>query len=153
MPKTFRRLEFKYAGVFLGEELGARRSERNCYVDGVARYERIAKSPAFLSGLERVTKGIPQFRSALMCAEKDPLECHRTILVCRHLRDVAQIQHIRADGSLESQEDAETRLMAEERVPTDDLFAPREQLLARAYDQRGGKTAYHESTEPAPPTA
>lgn len=138
--------------LFLGEELGARRSERHCYVDGVARYERIAKTPAFQSGLERVTRGMQQFRSALMCAEKDPLECHRTILVCRHLRDVAQIQHIRADGSLESHEDAETRLMAEERVPTDDFFTPREQLLARAYDQRGGKTAYHESTEPAPPT-
>ncbi len=139
--------------LFLGDELGARRSERNCYVDGVARYERIAKTPAFQSGLDRVTKGIPQFRSALMCAEKDPLECHRTILVCRHLRDVAQIQHIRADGSLESQDEVETRLMAEERVPTDDLFAPREKLLARAYDQRGGKTAYHESAEPTLPTS
>lgn len=144
----------KAAGVrylFLGEELGARRFELDCYVDGVARYERIAKTPAFQSGLERVTKGIQQFRSALMCAEKDPLECHRTILVCRHLRDVAQIQHIRADGSLESHEEAESRLMTEERVPTDDFFTPRDQLLARAYDQRGGAIAYHESAEPASP--
>jgi len=145
----------KAAGVrylFLGEELGARRSERNCYVDGVARYDRIAKTPAFQSGIERVTRGIQKYRSALMCAEKDPLDCHRTILVCRHLRDVAQIQHIRADGSLESHEEAENRLMAAERIPTDDLFTPPEQLLARAYDQRGGKTAYRESTEPEAPT-
>lgn len=145
----------KAAGIrylFLGEELGARRAERNCYVDGIARYDRIAKTAAFQSGLERVTTGIQKFRSALMCAEKDPLECHRTILVCRHLRDIAQIQHIRADGSLESHEQAESRLMAEERVPTDDLFTPPEQLLAHAYDQRGGKTAYRESNEPEQPT-
>lgn len=42
--------------------------------------------------------------------------------------------------------------MAEERVPTDDFFTPRDQLLARVYDRRGGKIAYHESTEPVPPT-
>lgn len=138
--------------LFLGDELGARRSERDCFVGGVAKYERIVKSSAFKSGIERVTKGIQRFRSSLMCAEKDPLECHRTILVCRHLRDVAQIQHIRGDGSLESQEDAETRLMAEECVPTNDFFTPRDLLLARAYDRRGDSIAYHEPTEPAAPT-
>jgi uncharacterized protein (DUF488 family) len=132
----------------LGEQLGARRSERECYVEGVARYDRIARTTAFHAGLERVISGMQQYRPALMCAEKDPLECHRTILVCRHLRDVAQIRHILADGSLEAHADAETRLMAEERVPTDDLFAPREQLIARAYDQRGEKIAFHESAEP-----
>lgn len=137
--------------VFLGEELGARRSERECYVNGVARYDRIAQTPAFHAGLERVKTGIQRFRLALMCAEKDPLDCHRAILVCRHLRADAQITHILADGVLESHLDAENRLMSEERVPADDLFNPREQLLARAYDQRGEKIAYHESTEPVPP--
>src|SRR5207237_8981160 len=53
--------------VFLGDELGARRFEREVYVDVVARYERIAKLPAFQSGLERVRKGARKFRLALMC--------------------------------------------------------------------------------------
>jgi hypothetical protein len=74
-------------------------------------------------------------------------------LVCRHLRHAAQIHHIHADGSTESQADAETRLMAEEGVPAEDFFTPRDELLARAYDQRGGKIAYHESTEPVPHTS
>jgi uncharacterized protein (DUF488 family) len=151
LKAALRAADIRY--LFLGDELGARRSERDCYVDGVARYDRIAKAPAFQSGLDRVTKGIQKFRSALMCAEKDPLECHRTILVCRYLRNVSQIEHIRADGSLESHEEAEARLMVEERVPTDDFFIPQEELLARAYDQRGRKTAYHESTEPAIPSS
>jgi uncharacterized protein (DUF488 family) len=136
--------------VFLGEELGARRAEPECYVEGVARYERIATTAAFVSGLTRIRNGLGRFRIALLCAEKDPLECHRTILVCRHLRGAAGIQHILPDGSLESQEESETRLMAEERVPDDDFFTEREKLLARAYDRRGNKIAYHECNDLSP---
>ena len=135
--------------VFLGDELGARRAERECYVEGVARYDRIARTAAFRAGLERVQTGVTRFRLALMCAEKDPLECHRTILVCRQFRNDLNIQHILGDGSIETHTDAETRLMAEEKVPGDDLFSPREELIAKAYDRRGGKIAYHECGEPA----
>ena len=135
--------------VFLGDELGARRSERECYVDGIARYERIARTPAFLSGLDRVRKGVGRFRLALMCAEKDPLECHRTILVCRELRNEFEIRHILGDGKFENHSDAESRLLAEERVPAEDFFISREELIARAYDRRGEKIAYRESGVPA----
>ena len=133
--------------VFLGDELGARRSEPECYVEGVAVYDRIAETKAFGEGLERVRKGAGRFRLALMCAEKDPLECHRTILVCRKLRDDLQIKHILSDGSIETQAAAETRLLEEERVPTEDLFMAKGKLLACAYEKRGGKIAYHEGAE------
>jgi uncharacterized protein (DUF488 family) len=123
--------------VFLGDELGARRTEREVYVDGIARYERIAKTPAFQAGLERVRKGARKFRLALMCAEKDPLECHRTILVCRHLRRETNIAHILEDAALESHAAAEERLMREEKIPQVDLFLSTDDLLERAYDQRG----------------
>jgi uncharacterized protein (DUF488 family) len=135
--------------VFLGDELGARRSERECYVDGVASYDRIARTAAFRAGLERVQNGIARFRLALMCAEKDPLECHRAILVCRQFRNDVDIRHILSDGSIEAHTDSEARLLNEERIPGDDLFTPREQLIALAYDRRGGKIAYHECGEPA----
>ena len=133
--------------VFLGNELGARRSERETYVDGIARYDRIARTPAFHSGLKRVRKGVARFRLALMCAEKDPLECHRTILVCRELRNEFEIRHILDDGKLENHGDAESRLLAEERVHDEDFFISREDLIARAYDRRGAKIAFHESGE------
>ena len=137
-----------WKNVFLGNELGARRAERECYIDGVARYDRIARTAAFRTGLDRVRLGVSRFRVALMCAEKDPLECHRTILVCRQFRNDLDIRHILSDGSIETHTAAETRLLAEEKVPGDDLFAPREELIAKAYDRRGGKIAYHECGEP-----
>jgi len=149
LKRSLRKQGIRY--VFLGEELGARRSEPECYVEGVARYDRIAKTSAFRNGLQRVMKGLARFRLALLCAERDPLECHRTILVCRHLEASTQIRHILHDGSLETHSDSESRLLLEERIPADDFFASREALLARAYDQRGSKIAYHEcSEEPQP---
>ena len=98
--------------VFLGHELGARRDEASCYVDGQARYDLVSKTDAFAEGLDRVLRGLRKYRIALLCAEMDPLTCHRTILVCRHLRGRGfPIQHILADGSLESHEAAENRLL------------------------------------------
>ncbi|MCA9252337.1 MAG: DUF488 domain-containing protein [Phycisphaerales bacterium] len=132
--------------VFLGTELGARRSERECYLDGKARYELIAKSPAFVAGLSRIRSGIANSRIALMCAEKDPLTCHRTILVCHALRcDELDIQHILADGSLESMNDAETRLLDILGIPAEDLFRTREEILEEAYQRQGERIAYSDS--------
>ncbi len=66
--------------VFLGKELGARPANPNCYVDGKAVYEYIAATPKFSQGIQRLLKGVQSHRIALMCAEKDPITCHRAIL-------------------------------------------------------------------------
>lgn len=133
--------------VFLGDELGARRSESEAYnAKGVAEYGRIARLGAFHEGLSRAIRGASQYRLALMCAEKDPLECHRTILVVRELRSRGvDVKHILEDGSLETQSAAEERLMKEEKVPADDLFESKERLLEQAYLLRGKKIAYEEN--------
>jgi uncharacterized protein (DUF488 family) len=132
--------------VFLGAELGARRSEPDCYEDGKARYPLIARSPLFAQGLERVRQGAEKYRIALMCAEKDPLTCHRAILVCRHLRDsISPIQHIREDGRLESHEELESRLLTIAGLSEGDLFRSRGELLEEAYDWQGDRIAYEEA--------
>ena len=129
--------------VFLGLELGARRSEPECYDSGKARYDLIAKTPLFQRGLERVRRGTASYRVALLCAEKDPLTCHRTILVCRHLRAESMlIQHILEDGGLESNADAERRLLSVCGLPPHDLFRSHEELIEQAYDMQGDRIAY-----------
>jgi uncharacterized protein (DUF488 family) len=134
--------------VFLGHELGARREEECCYLDGQARYELVAKTSAFHDGIMRVLKGVKKYRLALMCAEKDPITCHRTILVCRHLRGKGfSIQHILSDGKLESHEELEERMLKMLGKSQPSLFASREQLVEQAYEEQGGKIAYRQSPD------
>ncbi len=129
--------------VFLGAELGARRMEEEAYIDGKVSYDLAAKTPLFRAGLERVRRGMESFRLALMCAEKDPLTCHRTILVCRHLRvDVGDIVHILDDGRLEPHAAAETRLLGLCGLAESDLFLSRGELVEQAYDIQGERLAY-----------
>ena len=97
--------------VFLGEELGARRDEPCCYVGDRADYELIAECELFQKGLERVRQGLEQMRVALMCAEKDPMDCHRTILVARHAQKFTEVEHILNDGSIETHGELEARLL------------------------------------------
>ncbi len=132
--------------VFLGEELGARRAEPECFVDGKVDYGLVAKTPAFQRGLNRLRTGITKYRVAIMCAEKDPLECHRTILVAHHAKAFAEVAHIMADGSLETHAQAEARLMAECRLGEDDLFVPEAQRIENAYAKRASDIAYQETT-------
>jgi uncharacterized protein (DUF488 family) len=93
--------------VFLGHELGARSDDPSCYVNGRVQYARLASTDSFKSGIERVVRGANDFRLALMCAEKEPLECHRALLVARALAEIGiVVQHILPDGRLESHEAA-----------------------------------------------
>lgn len=98
--------------LFLGRELGARREEPECYVDGQAKYSLIEQTEGFRLGLERLRVGLQRFHIALLCAEHDPITCHRMILVCKCMRkDVGEIRHIRRDGTYETNEQAEKRLL------------------------------------------
>jgi uncharacterized protein (DUF488 family) len=142
------------AYVFLGRELGARSEDRSCYIDGKVQYDRLAQTDLFQQGLARVIDGAARHRIALLCAEKDPLTCHRTILVVRQL--VARglhASHILDDGRIEEHEDALERLLKEEGIPSDDFFKSRQALLDEAYAKRGNAIAYVEkssATESAP---
>lgn len=132
--------------IFLGKELGARRSERQSYEENSARYDLIARLPAFNEGLDRLRRGLASHVIALLCAEKDPITCHRTVLVCRHLRaEYIDIRHILEDGSVETMEQAEARLLEVVRLPTEHLFHSREELIEQAYDLQGARIAYRES--------
>lgn len=143
LTESLNRVGIEY--VFLGRELGARRSERVSYHGGIARYDLIARLPAFRGGLDWLRRGIPIRRIALLCAEKDPITCHRMVLVCRHLRsDPIEIQHILADGSIEAIEEAETRLLNLVGLPTADLFRSRAELIEEAYDLQAERIAYSE---------
>lgn len=129
--------------VFLGKELGARSEDRSCYLDGRVQYGRLAQTPLFQSGLDRVLQGAAKYRVALMCAEKEPLECHRTLLVSKALVARGQpVLHIHADGHLETHEAALERLLDVTGLPKEDLFRSKEELLAEALARQEQQVAY-----------
>lgn len=133
----------RIAYVYLGDCLGPRSGDPGCYIDGKAAYHLIAETELFRQGIGRLKKGMKQHTIALMCSEKDPVSCHRMILVCRSLKDNAlEILHILEDGNLETNEAAEKRLMKLLKIPELDLFAGPEDLIDQAYDIQGEKIAY-----------
>ena len=101
------------AYVFLGRELGGRSEDPAVYDDGRISYERLGRTRAFEKGLDRVERGAAGHRIALMCAEREPLECHRCLLVAPALdaRSVS-VAHVCSHGGLERHSDAMERLLA-----------------------------------------
>ena len=140
------RADLRTAGMayaFLGRELGARSEDPACYVNGKVQYDLLARMPLFQEGLLRLVQGVDSHRIALMCAEKDPLTCHRAILVCRHLAAHGiGAQHILEDGRVESHDAALSRLLRELGLDENDLFRTRDEVVLEAYGRRGQQIAY-----------
>lgn len=136
--------------VFLGRELGGRSKDPSCYENGRIRYSRLARQPEFRAGIERLKKGAADHRIAVMCAEREPLECHRTVLVSRVLEEEGlSVAHIHADGRLEAHEQAMDRLIGLVGLARDDLFRSREEIVAEALLRQEGRVAYREAESDA----
>jgi uncharacterized protein (DUF488 family) len=122
------------AYIYLGMELGGRTEDTTCYEGKRVRYDRLAQRDVFQSGLRRVVEDSTKYRLCLLCAEKEPLECHRTLLVSRHLAEMGlEIQHILADGELESHNSAIERLLEQLKLPSHDLFRTHQEVIKDAY--------------------
>ncbi len=105
--------------IFMGTELGGRPVGVQFYdVDGRVLYSKVAEAPFFQRGLERLDNGMRKFRLALLCSEENPSICHRRLLIARVLvRRGISVDHIRGDGSVQTEEDllkAESASAAEE---------------------------------------
>lgn len=99
--------------VFFGLELGGRSDDPSCFENGRIRYDRLSATDRFQQGLKRLICEATGGRIALMCAEKEPLECHRTLLLAPALEaNGVAVEHILADGGLEAHGAAVERLVA-----------------------------------------
>ena len=131
--------------LFFGAELGARPNESSCLTNSQISFKKISETPDFREGLNRLVEATEKHRVALMCAEKDPLDCHRTILICRNLHQYKlSIRHILADGSIENNDQTERKLVKAAGIERT-LFEPDltdAELIERAYDKQSEKIAH-----------
>lgn len=133
--------------AYLGRELGGRSDDPACYERGRIRYDRLARTDMFRDGLERVVLRAAAHRVGLMCAEKDPLDCHRALLVARLLEEQGlRVAHVLADGELETHADAMSRLLRDSDLSTQpDLFRgarSRADLIAEAVALRAKRVGH-----------
>jgi uncharacterized protein (DUF488 family) len=126
-----------------GDALGGRPRDPALYCNGVADYEKMAATKQFRAGLDRIGAAMGRFRLCLMCTEREPLDCHRCLLVGRALAERGfALGHILIDASIESHAATEDRLLGRA-GGSDDLFGGRADRLAEAYRGRAGKVAAH----------
>jgi uncharacterized protein (DUF488 family) len=126
-----------------GDALGGRPRDATLYRDGVADYEAMARQPDFQMGLDRLLADAARSRVCLMCAEREPLDCHRCLLVARSLAERGfTIGHILHDGTVEPHAATEQRLLALTGANNDLFVTGQDERLAAAYRRRAHAAAY-----------
>lgn len=138
--------------VYLGDELGPRSKDPSHYDEaGQVQFDRLQASALFLAGIARLDTGIAKgMRIALMCAEKDPAVCHRSLLIGHYwLRERSDVplMHICHDGALESQAALETRI-TEMHSTGQDLFMTACEYASQAFAQQLKAKAYRKPDMP-----
>lgn len=131
--------------VFLGDVLGGRPVDPWYYdTSGRVHYGRVASSDQFVNGINDLILGTNERKIALMCTEKDPLNCHRALLVAPALLVYkTSVQHILSDGTLESHHAAMDRLMELLNLPPNgDLFRSRDEVINEALSRQARKVGH-----------
>ena len=135
LEREVKKYHIKY--VFLGRELGARPEDSSCYENGKVQFSRLKDTALFREGIERVIRGTQQHTIALMCSEKDPLQCHRFLLVaCALVEHDIDVSHILATGNLETHDKTIGRLPDPAGAAQDDLFNSKENLVSLLQEKR-----------------
>ena len=129
--------------VFVGDALGGRSAQKEDYENGRVVYARLKQNDRFENGIQRVILGSEKYTLALMCSEKEPLECHRTLLVGQTLFEQSiSVTHIHANGEIESHENAIQRLLKSFKLDEPDLFRTDEEIVRDALFRQEQKVAF-----------
>ena len=129
---------------YLGSSLGGRpRRPDVLFPDGTVDFDKVRELPAFQEGILQLIDEIHKGEAvALMCAEKDPYNCHRFLLVSRELAERGVlVEHIISAAATVSQRKLEDRLIekycaARSQLSLFEAPRPRQALLAEAYRLR-----------------
>ncbi|PIU55071.1 MAG: hypothetical protein COS88_05665 [Chloroflexi bacterium CG07_land_8_20_14_0_80_51_10] len=89
----------------VGNVLGGKPKDEDCYKNGETIYERIEGKPWYQKGIAALIELANEKRVAIMCSEEDPHKCHRHHLIAQSLLKAGLVVfHIRGDRTLEKAE-------------------------------------------------
>jgi len=142
--------------VYMGDRLGARHEDKKLLFDnGKVDFYKVKDLPSFIEGIENlINKTSTGTNISLMCAEKDPFNCHRFVLVSRALaKQNIDVEHILSDKSTVLQSELEEKLLDKytDKSPQMSLFEPvksKTELLAFAYKKHNINIGYTPNPTP-----
>jgi len=135
--------------IHFAEEFGARQTAA-LDAGGRVDFEQVRQLPTFKNGMQRLQQGVAKgFVIALMCAEADPLDCHRFAMITPALVEVGlKVLHILKDKTVLTNGELEDRLLKkyEKKLPKADVFRmeiPREEKLRTAFRLRNQEVGWN----------
>ena len=144
LNKTLKEKSIYY--LDFSKEFGARRNEEDAYTNNRVDFKKVIKLPEFIHGIERIDAGISKgYKIALLCTEKNPLDCHRFSLVSKAINEKlsVNIDHILFNGEIINQYDLEKKMLNDFGFEND-FFDDYKALLEKAYEKVIDKVAYQE---------
>ena len=134
--------------LFLGDSLGGRSNNVNDFSKGRIMYKKIAEKEEYMSSINTIIQNSSKYRIVLMCSEKEPLECHRTLLISRSIETLmVKILHIQRDGQIESQTETIQRLLKIWKLDTPNLFGEDSERIDEAFARQESKHAYFDENK------
>ncbi len=134
--------------IFLGNSLGGRSDSISDYSEGRVMYDRLAQKEEYISSINELISISAKYKTVLMCSEKEPLECHRALLISKSIEmHNVKIFHIHKDGHIESQSEAIQRLLKIWKLDTPNLFGEDIERIDEALAKQAGKHAYFDENK------
>jgi uncharacterized protein (DUF488 family) len=130
----------------LHEEFGARQKNLEL-LDEIGRvdFEKVRASKAFQSGIKFLKKEVSEGAvPALMCAEADPLECHRFSMISVALKHDFHVLHILKDKTAIDNTELENLMLKKlkRKLPAPTLFDNENGSLKTAFRLMNDKIGY-----------
>ena len=128
--------------VYIGDQLGGRTNNQEYITNGKVDYDLLSETIDFKNGIDRLLVGSKKHKIVLMCSEKEPLHCHRTILISRHLVNSGlSVNHILENGEIELHTATIDRLLNDNNLK-EDMFRTKDETIEEMYKKQGEKIAY-----------
>lgn len=134
--------------IFLGDSVGGRSNDIKDYLNGRVMYKKIAEKEEYTSSINMIISTSSKHKTVLMCSEKEPLECHRTLLISRSIEMLkVKILHIHRDGQIESHDEAIQRLLKIWKLDSPNLFGEDTERIDEAFTKQENKYAYFDENK------